>query len=489
VYLSAKQFPEAAEKLAKLATLDEAPARQRLMSGVAAVDIYEKRLGDSQAALDVLLGLHQAGLSTLPVRERLAKAAAACGDWKHATEVLELLMHERESAPGRVEAARLALAIHRDELDDASSAGAAVKCLLGELPADGEALELVLDDVLLPEETRHFLGSGQKSLVDSLLKDPLDAERVDRLARIALKLEDAPLRQAALGALVALGEGSPAIDRELFQLDQRVTHIPQIAIGESVLPELADAEDSGAIPELMRLLAPAAAEALGPGLGTFGVTKRQRVNPRAGLPLRNEIAAWAGALGLGDFELYVGGPTEDGVFGVATQPPGLVVGTGVKAPLGPRERARVARELFALRRGTSILRHREPTDIAALVVAAGAAVDVQIPAPQYALLGEFTRQLNKALPRRLKRPLGELCQHIAQSEEDPIAWYRAATSSLDRMATIAAGDVSWVLAESAGDRGKLGASIEAHRRAARLLSFVLSPSYLALRQKLGMGVR
>lgn len=489
IYLSTQQFPEAAAKLAKLATLDEAPTRQRLMSGIAAVDIYEKRLRDNEAALAVLQGLHAAGLSTLPVRERLAKVAARCKDWASSTQVLEQLMTERDSAEGRVEAARLAMVIHRDQLARPGGAAKAVACLLSEAPDDGEALELVLSDILEDHETIEFLERGQAQLIAALMAEPLDAERLDRLARVASKLEDAPLRQAALGALVAVGEGTRDIDRELAGLDQRVTHIPQMAIGSEVLPELADAEDAGAIPELMALMAPTLAEALGPNLGSFSVTRRHKVSPRAGLPLRNEIAAWAGALGIGEFDLYVGGPVEDGVFGVAGETPSLIVGPTVSAPLNAQHRAAVARELFALRRGTSILRHREATDVAALIVAAARVVEVNIPSPEYAMLGEFTRLLSKDTPRKLKRALASLGQSIAESAEDPVMWYRAATSSLDRMATLAAGDVSWVLAESGATRGRLGASIEAQRRAARLLSFVLSPSYLALRQKLGMGVR
>ena len=33
------------------------------------------------------------------------------------------------------------------------------------------------------------------------------------------------------------------------------------------------------------------------------VFQKEKVDPRAGLPVRNEIAAWAGALGVGDFDL------------------------------------------------------------------------------------------------------------------------------------------------------------------------------------------
>ena len=263
----------------------------------------------------------------------------------------------------------------------------------------------------------------------------------------------------------------------------------ETAIDSAAFPGLADAEDDGPIPEMMALLATSLSDAVGPSLETFGVGRKQKVSPRAGLPIRNEVAAWAGALGLGEFDLYVGGPDDDGVFGVASDPPALIVGKSVSAPLTAQHRQAVARELYSLRRGTSILRHRDPTDVAALIVAAGKVVGVEIPSQKYAMLGEFERQLGKSLPRRVKKPLVQLATRVADSDFDPIAWYRAATSSLDRMAAIAAGDVSWVLTESRSNRGRLGASIEAQQRAARLLAFVLSPTYLDLRRQLGMGVR
>jgi hypothetical protein len=46
-----------------------------------------------------------------------------------------------------------------------------------------------------------------------------------------------------------------------------------------------------------------------------------------------------------------------------------------------------------------------------------------------------------------------------------------------------------VLASTTGVRGQIGASMEARARASRLLSFVLSPTYLSVRERLGMGVR
>jgi len=55
------------------------------------------------------------------------------------------------------------------------------------------------------------------------------------------------------------------------------------------------------------------------------------------------------------------------------------------------------------------------------------------------------------------------------------------------MATIAAGDVSWVL--GGRTRAPVGDGREERARAERVLGFVLSPTYLDLREQLGMGVR
>jgi tetratricopeptide (TPR) repeat protein len=489
IYLTTGKLPEAAEKLSRLAMLSAAPVKQRLMSGVAAVDIYENKLHQTDKALDVLDGLYHSGLSTMPVRERLARAAAKAQAWEKATDVLEHLMHERDSAASRIEAARLAMAIHRDRLHQPAAAAAAAEKLLSELPDDGEALDLVLSGALPKDLATRLLDRGRAALVASLMRDPIDSERVDRLARIAAKLDNAPLRQATLGALVALGEGTPDIDRELLVLDQRVPRLPAIAIDPRALPDLCEKEDAGPIPELMSALATTFAEALGPGLSAFGVGKKEKVDPRAGLAVRNEIAAWAGALGLGDFDLYVGGSDDSGVFGVAGEVPSLAVGRAVQAPLSPAHRQAVARELFALKRGTSILRHRDDNDIAALVVASCRVGGYDVAAPQYAMLGEFIRVLGKEIPRKVKKTLAELALAVAQSGQDPASWARAATASLDRLAAIAAGDVSWVLSGAGVTRGQLGASAEAQERTARLLGFVLSPSYLKLRDQLGMGLK
>jgi cellulose synthase operon protein C len=491
IFITVGRFEEAASHLAELAAQPQAPTQQRLMSGVAAVDLFENKLKDPVRALAVLTALHSARLSTLPVRERLAKVATKAGAFDQAVAALELLMNERDSRDGRIQAARLALAIYRDKLKQPAAARAAVEKLLAESPDDGEAIDLVLSGAIPESLARPLLARAQVTLVQRLTDNPLDAERVLWLAKVAQFLGNMPQRQAALGALSAIGRGSPEVDKELANLDRRVSNGPKIAIDDASLPNLADPDDRGAVAELMRVMATTITEALGPNLQAFGVTKKERVDPRAGLPIRNEVAAWAGALGIGDFELYVGGSDPGAVRALALETPAIIVGAAVTAPLSPIHRQALARELYALRRGTTVLGHRESDDVAALIVAACRLGGVELSAPSFAMLGEFQRLLTKEASgwgsRQLRKVLPDLARAVANESPDLLGWVRAATSSLDRMAAIAAGDVSWVL--GGRTRTPVGEGREDRARAERLLAFVLSPTYLDLREQLGMGVR
>ncbi len=489
IHLTLGRFGEAAEQLGRLSGLSGAPTQQRLMSGIAAVDICENKLKDLPSALAVLVGLQDAGLGTAQVRERLARVAAKAGAWERAATTFELLMTERDAAAGRSEAARLALAIRRDRLGNPASARSAALKLLSEIPGDGEGLDLVLGGAFPSDFSVPLLDAGRIAVAGALGAGKVELENVERLSRIALALGDDPLRQATLGALVALGVEPGPLDTELAKLDRRVAHVPSIAIDEDSIPNLADPEDGGALARLMRELGTTISAAIGPNLAALGVSKKERVDPKAGHPIRNEIVAWAGALGIPEIDVYVGGRDPGAVFGVASDPPSLVVGEGVRAPLSPGYRQSVARELFALRRGTTVLGHREAPEVSALVVAACKLGGIELDAPPFAMLTEFQRQLGKEMPRRVKKLLPELAREVADSGQDLLTFYRAATSSLDRMAAVAAGDVSWVLAGDARNRGRPAASLEGQERMRRLLSFVLSPPYLMLRERLGMGVR
>ena len=480
------QFEEAAASLGRLASLEGAPAKNRVTAGVAAVDLYENKLRRFDKALDVLLTLHAAKLSTLPVRERLAKAAARNADWTVATSALEELMNERPERAGRIEAARLAMVIHRDRLG-AQGALAAVVKLLSELPSDDEALELLLRIDVPSELQRELLVQARRSLVELLRQHPMDPSRARRLFDVAQALGDDRLAQATLGALAALGASNPGTQQAFAQIASRKPRTPQVAATDAVLRAILAPGDEGPLADLFALLGPTLAEALGPNLATCGVGRRDRIDPRSGLALRNEIASWAGALRLNELELYVGGKDPAGVQGVAGEPPALIVGVGINSPLAPLTRGRVARELLALARGTTIVRWRDDLAIAAIVIAACRFADVRIEHPPYAILAEIERLLGRALTRKTRRLLPEVCSAIVAHRGEARAWSQRALASHDRMAVVASGDPSVVLGDIlAMPVDQLGQAVAGNPRAEELLRFVFSPAYIDVRSALGL---
>jgi hypothetical protein len=480
-------FDDAATSLARLAMLDHAPAKNRVTAGVAAVDLYQNKLDRHDKALEVLLSLHHAKLSTLPVRERLARAAARTGAWNEATAMLEELMNERAEPQGRIEAARLAMSIHRDRLLHPQGAAAAIVKLLEEVPADGEALEMLLSTEHARSVRDPLLENARRTLVDSLQKRPTEVTSVRRLAKVARALSDGGLHHAALGVLVALGAADARSEQSLLQLATKKSRPPQIAIGEAMLRALLAPGDAGPVADLFVLLAPTLVEALGPTLQSCVVGRRDKVDPRSGLALRNEIAAWAGAFGLHEFDLYVGGNDPLGVQGIPGAPPSLVVGAGINAPIAPVVRARVARELLAIVRGTTVVRLRDDMTVAAIVVVACKLAEVPIAHPPYAVLAEVERLIGKAIARRTRKSLPEVCRAIVSSGADARVWSRRALASQDRVGAIASGDVSVVLMDVLGaSESSLAQTVAGDARAEELLRFVLAPEYLEFRQSLGL---
>ncbi len=488
IRINGGEFAEAAPLLSRLAVLTDAPAQQRLMSAMAAVDLYEKKLGQPELALEVLQLVHKDGLSTVKVRERLARAAARLGRWEQAASVLEQLMEEREQASGRIDAARLAMAIYRDKLDKPKRAEKAVARLLREAPDDTEALGLVLRTELDLAQKKQWLHVGRQRLLAQLGTSPFDAPRLVLLAEILAWGSELDRHRAVLGVLEALGDEDRERRSVASRLDARSSQKPAVVLDRAEILAIGDPDDTGPLAALLSAIAGLVSEALGPSLKSDGVGRRERVD--AGAQLRVEVSRWMGALGFADFELYVGGRDPRAVVGVAGELPALVVGQDVRAPLTAPMRAAIAREAFGLRRGTSLVLRFDEDTVAAIVAAVSLDVGVAVPEPRLAVYTEVERAVKRAMPRKLRKVAADLCAAVRASEPDVAAWIAAARRSLDRMTVVATGDAAAALDDVAGPKGSAArATLETNERARALLSFALSGELVALRQRLGMGAK
>ena len=202
------------------------------------------------------------------------------------------------------------------------------------------------------------------------------------------------------------------------------------------------------------------------------------------------MAALAGSLGIGEFELYVGGKDPLGVEAVVGEIPQIVLGPEVRAPFSDDVRARLGRELFGLVRGTALFRHHDDSTLASVVVVACQLAKVPVESPAYAVLGEVQRCVNKAVPRKTKALLPQLCAPFGRGTPPaPKAFIGCALASAARASVVFSANIDRAIADLAGSTGAATGGEIAQRlrddaRAMELLRFALSAEYERLRMAL-----
>lgn len=429
-------FAEAASTLATLATIDGAPAKNRITAGVTAVDLYENRLDGAEKALGVLRQLRDHGLAPLPVRERLARAAARLGAWEDAVTALEELMRERPEVAGRAEAARLAMAIYRDKLEAPERAKAAISMLLRLLPGDPEATNLVATGPFDAAFRATALAGSEGALLESARANPADP-LPPKLLATCFRAHGMATRAHFAENVVAALTGTA---------EETFADPPRAPLSAAGWGALVAPGDSGALSGLYAYLGPTLGEAFGPDVAALGVGKREKVDAKVGLVLRTELGAYAALFGIPDFDLYVGGPDGLGVAVAPGERISLVVGNQVRSPFLPAVRARLGREFAAAARGMTTLL-RLPTETNLAIVAAACNI-AKVPgfSFQHPVVAEVERALNKAISSKTKKGLAPFCMAVVSEAADARAWMDAARATLDRATAFAASDVAAALA-------------------------------------------
>lgn len=488
IYIRRGMYEEAADRLARLSRAKGAPPMNRVTAGVTAVDLFENKLDRFDLALEVLNALHDEGLSTLPVRERLARAAARTGSWDDATRILEELMHERPTPEGRVEAARLAAAIHRDRIGEPYGAMRALEKLLQEIPGDAEGIDALLEIADGTPTTIALLTRARETFMRALETHPGDANMVNRLARVTHAIGDTIHEQAAWAVAIALAGHDIDIELRLRQIDAETPRVPNAALTEAAFTLLCATGDDGPMSDLFRVLGPTLAEAFGPNMATLGITKRDKIDPRSGLAVQSEIASWAAAFGIREIDVYVGGKDPNGICGIGGATPAIVIGPEVNVPLSLQARARLGRELLGIARGTTITLFRDDSTISAIVVASCALAKIPVKSPPNAALAEVERLLGKAMSRKVRSAIEPICVALVKSKSSARAWASRARLSQSRAGVVTSGSIAAVLSDLFNEpMDDLGSKAFEDLRSEELMRFILSPHYAELRLALGLA--
>lgn len=488
IFVTQGDLERAAEELANLSRMETAPDDQRQMAGLAAADLYDGKLDRTADAVSVLELLHESGLGTLGASERLAKGYAKLAEWEKSVSVLDRLMVERPDHEGRVEAARLAMAICRDELHTPSRALSACERLLANAPDDAEALDYILEGELDSDAAREFLRRGREVMLEAPTPR-FDASRTVRLARIAQRLDDRELRLASGGLLLCSELRNSELRDELDGLLKDLPLAPRAPFEPSMLRELFAGAIDTPIGELCRAISPYLMDVLAPNPRSLGLGRRDRLKPQTAPELFALVQPWFAAAGVQEVEAYVGGAPHELLLFPGEKHATVVFGSALKAPMDRAFHADLAQKAAALASGLSFAVGRESHEVAAVVSAACGLGEVELPG-RAAEPPELRKMLGRELPRRVKKQLPELAERVRSSGLEVSAWCERVERGFDRARALVLVDVSLLLlSEEQRARGEtvLGHFLDKQeRRLDELSRLVTSSAFSRLRRRLGL---
>ncbi|MCC7542125.1 MAG: hypothetical protein IT379_38255 [Deltaproteobacteria bacterium] len=486
IHVQRGDWASAIDALRGLATAD-IPANQRRAARLGASDFLDKHLGDHAAALAEIAAVADLGLLDEPVASRAVEIALRGRLWDDAVEYLRIAAELTTSAAIRARYERRAGDIHRDHRSDPSAAIAAYRRALASVPDDLAAAASLMDLVSDPAMRDDALRRFEVAVRQALETEPTEAEPLRALVKIGEWRSDEALRLGALDALVALGHATPEEQAEQSRLLTRTPPEPTRPLTEEIVNRLiADPRDRGPYAELLRTVGSVIAEADRLEPARFGVSRSNKISPKTAHPVRDRVIGIARGLGIGELDVYVGGDDPGRVVGLPGDPPCIVVGSGVAAPLTPLRRFEVARALAAVRRGVATVLVRRPDDALVAFVAAVAAAGVPVTAPAGARgYDETLRAMTKAMSRKVRKVVPDLARQAGGSPGRPEDAVQGAKRTIDRVGAVWAGELSVVLDRLVDGPLSPGA-VRASAEGRAMLLFWTSSAMATLRRELGL---
>jgi hypothetical protein len=477
-----QRFDRAAPLLRTIALHPATPADQRESAGLHAVDLLE-RLALASDALDLLLALEGSGLSEQRTRRRKARLAARLGRWDVAAATFKDIAEEEDDIPTRLEAARMLLAIERDQLRESVSLKDAARLVLRDSPTDQDAAAIVVQENFHPDERARLLGPVRQATLAHLEERPLDLAVIGRMADFTAGTDNLASERAWLGAVALTGRLSDVRSQRLQALTSSAHRLPTGSLSHLDFELAAAPGQLGTVDQLARLVVPKIAKAALPDAEGLGVSEGMRVDPFGKDGLGAELSAWVAALGAAEIRPVVGA-AEPGT--VLLLPDGtLVLGTGATSPLADSTRARVGYLLFAQRLGVAPLLALGLDESKTWLAAVGRLAARALPSAQPDEVEERAQQLSRLFSSDERAELNQLTQDLERGDRRLTDMALVSLTSAARMATLIHGDPSILrqLHELIPDRED-----ERTLVIGSVIRFLASPHVAALRSKLGLSL-
>lgn len=485
IHTSREEWDEAVRALEAMASAAGVPKMQRRLARLGAADFLQHRLARPADALLQLEQLRNEGHDDSELTLRIADTAERAKNPRRAIEALVLAAKSAETTQKSALLLRAAR-LMRDELHRSGDAATLFREALEAVPLQRDAVRELWGLTASQDDVARF----ERAVRAALERAPLEPARLRDLRAWAELSGNADGTFVSLLTLNVLSHADEN-ERKLGDAALKVAFArrlsPGVRLSNDELSALLSPAPDPRYAALIRCVGSTAAEIDQLEPGKFGVGRGQRVNARDKSPLRDELEALCAVLGITLQELYVGGnellrvaaiPRDDGLT--------LVLGMGVTAPLSPTRRSQLARELAAYHLQALPLLSRTRTQAARLIWAALVAAECPLPQSILDDLGELPRTLGRALPRKVKKALPELCAALGDGGRDMPRQCELLLFQARRLALAIGGDLQASLDDVVGAMAARETIASSEAAVDLIRAWTSSPMAL-IRKKLGLA--
>jgi tetratricopeptide (TPR) repeat protein len=454
--------------------------------------VLAENVNDLAGAIENLERVVESSPEDLPLRERLLGLCLRASDWDRATRELRMLARLRPTPQDKArEELRLGLML-RDRLNDRTGARLALDRARTLDPLNLDVVR-ELSELLESAARQQVLASTATSFRASILQNPRPPLLYECLAQVTAWQSDADARWLALVGLEALG--TPSVDQRqaLAQGRAKLVGPARTKLDDTSRAALRGGAH-GTLAELWRAIAPAVQVATGVDAGKLGFSRGDRVAQKKLGDKYEPLATALACFGIEEVEIYISAARAGMARALAAETPILCLGADVAAAVQPHLRWLLGRAVATLAEGLATLAALREGELGWTIAAAFRAIDLPIPsilhaeiAGEDAGIAERAKILKKELSRKAKATVQQIAQTRA-AELGQVEGFRQSVLAIgDRAGLLWAGDLA--VAHAQLDVGRSGKALTDSRSALELTAWSVSADHLALRDRIGVGLK
>lgn len=431
VHAASGRLAETADALVALSACADAPASQRKVARSGAIELFANRLGRPDKAAEQIEALLAEGGGDDALVERGYALASTAERWEMALRFARRA-EERGGDDGARAAAMLRVAhLLRDHLRDPVAAREQALRAHERFPLELGVLETLctLSD---PDDRARHARRTTEALRESLRGGAPARQVALKVSEAARLGGDGVLQRAAERLAASLGADfrPPRVAEPTGRASLR---------DPALVLRFRDPADSGRATALLEALMPELPGLAGVSTDALKVGRSERV--KGAHATRSALTNWLALAGIGEFELYIGGPDASRVTVIPGNPPAVVVGRGVTLPLSAGIRFELLRQALLVSRGLGALASAPVATVVGWSLGAMLAADLSLAGGARGAEA-MQRPVAKAMSRRVRKGIGESARPIAASPgaaEEIAAAVWAARSTARRAAAVVTG--------------------------------------------------